>query len=193
MASVFAGCQKDRMTFHDLTEPKFISETNNPRDFCIVAFDTMNRPHLRSGKDVKPDQPIILTSEDNSTNRSASFYVRRQDVDQVQRRLTKDMNNPLGAAYIRLLYDDPSGKKQIVRLHLWDDDYDFYYIYSVDGNVVRPLQYGDMIMRDGAESTTEGYICFITLFLIGLAMIGLVYVFLVVKAKILSKRNSTVH
>lgn len=55
--------------------------------------------------------------------------MRRQDVDLVQRKLTDDMGNPLGAAYIKLLYDDPSGKKQIVRLHIWDDDYDFYYIY----------------------------------------------------------------
>ncbi|MHB1458354.1 MAG: hypothetical protein ACYC0V_15715, partial [Armatimonadota bacterium] len=169
MASVFAGCQKDRMTFHDLTEPKFISETNDPKDFCIVAFDKMNRPHLRSGRDARPDQPLIITSDDNGARELASFNISRKDVDLVQRKLTEDMNNPLGAAYIKLLYDDPSGKKQIVRLHLWDDDYDFYYIYSVDGDVVRPLQYGDMTMRDGAMSSSAGMKSFTNLFFPGLA------------------------
>lgn len=190
IVSVIVGCNKDRMVFRDLTQPKFISETNNPGDFCIVAFDTMNQPHLCSGKGMKPDQPIILTPEDNRASRSASFYIKQQDVDLVQQRLTKNMNNPRGAAYIKLLYDDPSGKKQIVRLHLWDDDYDFFYIYSIDGNIVRPLQYGDMTMRDGAMSSSAGMKSFTNLFFPGLAVIGLVYLLLVVRTKMQWKRKA---
>ena len=50
-----------------------------------------------------------------------------------------------------------------------------------------------MTMRDGAMSTSAGMKRFSNLFFPSLAVIGLVYVFLIIKAKILSKRNSTIH
>lgn len=179
------GCQKNIVTYNDLVEPKFISKTNNPERFRVVEFNSKRKPFIASGKNAKPDQPLILEEKVYPS----SFYIEKQNVEAVEQRLTQEINKPASIAYVKLLFDDPVEKKQIVRLHIWDDDYDFDYIYSIDGNTVRPLQYGDRTLGDTATSAVKGFTWFLCWFIMGLTIYGLRLIFLKMKTRILKRRE----
>lgn len=164
-------------TWHKLTSPAPITETNQMVYFHVIGLNGSGEPVLLLHEDselldeqradpnfrsaASHDYGPVLWRSDASGGGQYRFYLPKGKVSAIQRALTARMNDPLQSITIRLLKDDPVAKRQTIEVNRRSDDFDWYSIYEVTGKGVVPVAYYDIVKGDAAQSVGSALLVFL--------------------------------
>lgn len=109
----------------------------------------------------------VLWQEDNHKDGLHSFYINKKKRKEIEAVLTRAIGEPFQSVKIKIRKDNPASKSQRVFIDYWNDDFNYYSIYSVSKNKVALLEYGDVLKRDGAIALFTGIKYLLLVYLIG--------------------------